>query len=389
MLLLVTLITGLSAVYISNQLKQEDDVTPDDSSAANPCSISNQACSDSKVCEWPKTAFCTCDSDGEFFSGSKCECVNCYKQRYPSSYNGACKYSTGGRLIDVCDSDPDPSVDDDLDPCPSGWIDCGTSLNRIKTSSKCQRMDTVYVRVEVQSCNNSSYIYKYCEPPGVDPTNTPKPTNTPIPTNTPTDVPTNTPVPTLTDTPRPTRTPNPTWTPTATPTVTPTPTNTPTPSPTPTGTIVPSNTPTITLTPTVTPTNMLACGVCGCTDDSQCNVSGGEICEFSADANCTNTGRCILANNDCKFDPIGSGCECRLPATAIVSDEADRLIIGMLMVFVGWSIYWFSKDNTAKLFFASIKNSDTYRAWYKKTHPNDKEAFFEKLNRKYGDKDGE
>jgi len=98
------------------------------------------------------------------------------------------------------------------------------------------------------------------------------------PNNTPT------PTPPKTATPTPTPTPTPTKTPTPTPTMTPTPTRTPTPTPTRTPTPTPTGTPTATPTGTVTVTPTI-------------------------------------------------------PQTALISDEGDRVLIGVMLMLVGLLIY--------------------------------------------------
>jgi len=345
LLLIVTIATGISAIYVSKKLQTDEDIVPDDSFASGPCSISNKACSDSIKCAWPKTAFCTCDSNGNVFSGSECKCVNCYKQRYPSSFNGAC-----ASYIPVCDRDPDDSKVPD---CLPDWEDCGTSVHRTKYSGKCERMDDSATLVEVEQCNNSTWLYRFCIPPQADVTNTPTATITSSPTNTPTNTPTlkptDTPYPT--DTPPATNTPTNTPSPTATltntptdtpiPTITPSPTATLTPSATPTGTIQPSNTPTITPTP---------------------NPSASATPSTVSLPN-------SLPNS--------------LPHSGIMKDQFNRVIIGIFMIFTGWTVYWFGLESSVKMWLSNIKKTPTYRKFYKKTHPNDKEAFFEKMKKKF------
>ncbi|MFQ5493665.1 MAG: hypothetical protein ACE5DX_05920 [Candidatus Dojkabacteria bacterium] len=116
----------------------------------------------------------------------------------------------------------------------------------------------------------------------------PTPTNTTVQTPTPTltGTPTQTPTQTLTGTP----TQTPTQTPTNTPTSSPTPTQTPTPTPTTTTTIVATDTPTPTPTPTAGPS-------------------------------------------------ISPSPTTTIPPTALISDTADRVLIGLVMLIMGMGIY--------------------------------------------------
>ena len=148
------------------------------------------------------------------------------------------------------------------------------------------------------------------------------PTETPIPSLTLTLTPTETPIPSLTVTVTPTETPIPSLTVTVTPTETPIPSLTPTliptdrPSPTPTETPVPSTTETPLPTSTLTPTNTITP-----TDNTPLPTP-----------TITVTLSVVLTISPTPQISI-------LPATTIISDEVDRIVIGICFILMGFMLY--------------------------------------------------
>ena len=148
------------------------------------------------------------------------------------------------------------------------------------------------------------------------------PTETPIPSLTVTVTPTETPIPSLTVTVTPTETPIPSLTITVTPTETPIPSLTPTliptdrPSPTPTETPIPSTTETPLPTSTLTPTNTITP-----TDNTPLPTP-----------TITVTLSVVLTISPTPQISI-------LPATTIISDEVDRIVIGICFILMGFMLY--------------------------------------------------
>jgi len=349
LLLIVTIATGVSAIYVSKKLQTEEDISPEDSAAASRCYINN--CNESKICEWPKTSFCTCDSNGHNVLDSQCVCMKCNLQDY---YNGGRDGSCRPEEVyvdnhpGICTGAPPSSYYNNLTVCPQTgmWEYCGNSITCNGECAGCTKINLpgFFVKTGSSGCGNTTYIYTYCREkaqptitpnPTSPPTNTPKITNTPKLTDTPmaTDTPTNTPIPTTTLT----NTPLPTATLTNTPTNTPLPTATITPSITPTGTILPSD------TPTITPT-------------------------FNPSLSVTPT--------------ISTSLPVSLPSSGIMSSQLNRVILGIFMVFTGWTIYWLGLESSVKVWLGNIKQTPTYRKFYKKIYPNNKDVFFDRMKKK-------
>jgi hypothetical protein len=146
----------------------------------------------------------------------------------------------------------------------------------------------------------------------------PTPTETPVPTNTPTE----TPIPTDTLTPSPTETPVPSLSPTLTPTETPIPsltvTLTPTdiPTTTPTETPIPTTSETPSPTSTLTPTNTITP-----TDNTPLPTTTVTV-----------TPSVIFTVSPTPQTSI-------LPATTIITDEIDRIVIGVCFILMGLMLY--------------------------------------------------
>jgi cell division septation protein DedD len=294
---LFLIIAGLSgvAIYVGNQLSQQN-TSPEDINAA-----ANRPCT------------------GSCNSGSTC---NQYGNP-PENKMWACYKNNSGvyqcQFVAINDGGAHCYLS-----CGGGWKECG--CDKAACERKClsdNKNSGPGHYTLTQTCGGCQQKFTCgCDIEG-QPTDTPRPTNTIVintPTSTPTATPTkpgntNTPTPTATPTAKPTVTYTPTATPTGTtkPTSTPTatPTRTNTPTPTATGTTRPTNTPTATPTGTQVPT---------------------------ATPTITPTGT---------LKPT-------LPKTAITTDKGDRIIIGILLMIIGLITYISNLHNKIGTFFWNI-----------------------------------
>lgn len=100
------------------------------------------------VCEWPDATYCTY-GDARYTTGSEpgsCICLRGSDQ--PASNNG-------------CVVNPPTTCASTLAGCPTGWEDCGTSNQRAGDAG-CVRMDSISCQERCPTCQNPSYLYRYC-----------------------------------------------------------------------------------------------------------------------------------------------------------------------------------------------------------------------------------
>ncbi len=262
--------------------QEESPTTPKDDTPTEPirnygktCS-SVEACNDLE-CEWPKTAFCDC-------AIGRCTCEPCDSQ--------AEQCAPG---VPVCTGEP---ASCSPDPCPSGTIDCGTSLD---CNGDCSLVDTECEESSIKKCSakgcgNSTIVKRYCKPATTTPTATVAPS---------TAIPTNIIQPTLVATTSTPTTPIQT-TIIATPAAT---------TPIPTTLMQNTTTPTPTPTPTEIPVTVAPQAVCG-----NGVIEPGEICESSVFGSC-GAGSTCNSNCECEPDPnirsmCGSSCNTDLDCPA-------------------------------------------------------------------------
>ncbi len=111
-------------------------------------SCTNETACYGLVCEWPDATYCTYGDPIRNPDGGAGSCICLRGEDQPASNNG-------------CVVNPPTTCAATLPGCPAGWENCGTSNQRAGDAG-CVRMDNISCQERCPTCQNPSYLYRYC-----------------------------------------------------------------------------------------------------------------------------------------------------------------------------------------------------------------------------------
>src|SRR3989344_4243846 len=144
-LFLLTVLIGISAIYIGSRLSEQPTITPEEPRAIGQACTFGSQCGGG--CEYPQVAFCSHPAGQCGTNQGVCEC-----RSVPQS-DPACNGAVCSNLSQIPACTP-PS-------CPSPLIDCGVSGDGTSKSG-CTRQDSLNCTVACTSCGNPTTRYRYC-----------------------------------------------------------------------------------------------------------------------------------------------------------------------------------------------------------------------------------
>lgn len=151
-LLVATLVTAATAIYIGIKLQEQPDIDPDATRAATV----GEACTTGAECfgcEYPQVGYCQ-------HAGRPNAC---------GTLAGICECHTPPQPIDTACGGAVCQSTANVPACTPGgcdnpsWQDCGTSANRTDTDPACVRQ-SASCNTTCTDCTNPSTIYRYCKP---------------------------------------------------------------------------------------------------------------------------------------------------------------------------------------------------------------------------------